>query len=493
MIEQSAISSYLPVWAVLILLLGGVLAFVFNYYSRPWRNAFMIAAVLLSFGMIFAMYPAVNRGTVYQAALDLLPPLGLTFRVDYLSFFMGLLFTFLGIIIVIYTLEYMKNDPGQNRFFPCLMFALGGSLGVVLAGDLFSLFLFFEFMSLMFFVLAIHHQTAEAFAASIKFLYVAIASGVSFFIAAVIVYRVTGTFVFEAGGMIDEATPALAVAFLGFLFAFGAKAAMFPLHFWMPDVYAHAPTPASFVSSAIMLKTGAYGLIRVFYSIFGISFLDTTGWNAVLLALASITILFGSMVAITQDDLFRRLAYSGIAQVGYILLGIAMLTEMAFIGNVYHIFAHAFMKGCLFLCAGAILMKTGKRKISEMGGLGLKMPITMLCFTFPALTSVGIPPMNIFVSKWHLSLGALAIGQPLYVVILLVSSILNAAYYLPIVFKAFFGVEGEGKLAFRWNEVPWMMIVPIAVLALGCVVFTLPSQNWPLHLVKAVAGQIVVN
>ena len=240
-----------------------------------------------------------------------------------------------------------------------------------------------------------------------------------------------------------------------------------------------------------MIKVGAYGLIRVFYQVYGFTLLREAGWEKIPLILAVITILLGSAMALVQDDIKRRLAYSSIAQIGYILLGISLLSERAFTGAIYHIFTHAFMKGCLFLIAGAIIVRTGERKISHMGGIGLKMPLTMIAFTLCALSMVGIPPFNGFISKWELSLGALAIGQPLFVALLIASSLLNAAYYFPIITAAFFGKPKEAReevaatasesVSGKSNsgtgnsltEAPLTMLIPIGILGIGCLAFVL--------------------
>lgn len=467
--------------------------------GKNLRYLFILIGTIIPFALSAYIYPLIKEGYVLVSRLDVLPPLGLTFRVDVLAQYMVLLFTFFGLVILLYSIGYMKEDLYPKRFFGFLLFVYGGSLGVALAGDLFSLFLFFEFMSIMFFVLVVHELTPQAVAAGIKFLFVTIFAGVSLFLGVVIVFRETGTLALDSHGLINNVTPLSLLAFIGFVIAFGTKAAMFPLHFWMPDAYTHAPLPAATISSAIMLKTGVYGLIRVFYNIFGVEFLEMVNWDNFLLVIASFTIIFGSTIALAQDDLIRRLAYSGIAQVGYIILGIVILTPSALIGAVFHITAHAFMKGCMFLCAGSIIKATGNRSIRRMKGIGYQLPVTMLAFTLAAITSVGMPPFNIFVTKWHLSLGALEINQPVLIVILLISSMLNAAYYLPIAYYAFLGQEdlshgehGQHREFNRSNlrEPGPIMLVPIVILALGCLIFGLPAQNWPLEMVRAVAAML---
>ena len=515
---QETINSLIPVYIILIPLLAGVVVFLSGVrfgksLSREYeglvepeeeitppggnllRVIVLVGATLLTLILSLSLYPAINAGLVVVSRIDILPPLGLFLRVDILSFYMVLLFSFFGFILVIYSLGYMKGDTMPQRFFGFYMLVLAGSLGVALGGDLFSFFLFFEFMSIMYFVMVVHKPTPEAVNAGMKFLFMTILAGVSLFLAIVIVFRETGSLALDGSGLFTGVTAYSLIAFIAFMVAFGTKTALFPLHIWMPDTYTHAPLPAAVLSSAIMLKTGAYGIIRVFYNVFGLEFMQTVQWENVLIGVALFTIVFGSAIAIAQDDIIRRLAYSGVAQLGYIVLGVCFLTANGLIGSTFHIMAHAFMKGCLFLCAGSIILQTGNRSIRLMKGIGYKLPITMLAFAIAAITAVGMPPFNIFVTKWHLSIGALEIGQPFIIVILLVSSMLNAAYYLPIAYHAFLGTEGEEKgshghhrefklSAFR--EPAASMLVPIVVLAVGCAVFGFFAQNWPLEIVRSV-------
>ncbi|MEW5784695.1 MAG: proton-conducting transporter membrane subunit [Bacillota bacterium] len=487
--------SVLPLVMVLVPLVCGVAVLLAGLFSEKAARIFYIAAAVGPALLTPPVLRAVLGGkTLFLQFATVLPPAGLSFRVDYLSLFMSLLFCIYAVILFVYTLEYKKDRPDRIRFWGCMALTLAGCLGVVLAGDLFTLFLFFEFMSVTFFILIGQQQSPAAGAAALKFLFMTIIAGVSLFLALVLTYQQTGSVAFGQGGLFAPGTVPTLTAFCGFMVAFGIKSAMFPLHLWMPDAYTAAPIPAAALSSGMLLKTGVYGIIRVFYDIYGLEMLQGLRWNYVILGLACITILYGSLNAVAQDDLHRRLAYSGIAQIGYILLGISLLTENAFTGNIYHIFAHAFMKGCLFLCAGAILLGTGKRKVSELSGVGLQMPVTMLAFTIASLTAVGLPPLNVFVTKWFLGQGALDIGQPLLIVLLLLSSILNAAYYLPIVITAFLGDKAlaQHKISrrVRIKEASPALLVPIILLMLGCVIFTVGPHNWPLELAQLVAHSI---
>lgn len=486
------IISTIPVWAVITPIIAACTIYILSYssYLSKTRDYLVITGTFIPLLFVAIMYPAVAAGNIYLKHCGILPPVGLAWRIDRLGIYMGLLFSFFALVIAVYMPGYFRGRENTTRFFIFFLLAFAGCLGVVFSGNMFTLFLFFEFMSLMFFVLIIHDVTTQAYAAGMKFFFVTIIAGVSLFWAISITYRVAGNLDFGQGGLVDLDSPLLFTAFICYLVGFGIKAALVPLHLWMPDAYAACPIPAAALSSMVMLKTGAYGLIRVFYDLFGLDFMRGSGWQHIILVLAAFSIIYGSMCALVQDDLIRRLAYSGVAQVSYIILGLAMLSENALTGLLYHIMAHAFMKGCLFLCAGAIIMQTGKRKISELGGIGLQMPLVMIAFTVAGISAAGIPPFNVFVSKWYLSLGALDIQQPLLIILLLVSSIMNAAYYLPISIAAFFGTREYATPApavHAVKKIGPLVTVPIIILALGAFIFTLAPQNWPLNLAKTIA------
>ncbi|MEW5784694.1 MAG: proton-conducting transporter membrane subunit [Bacillota bacterium] len=503
--------SSLPAWAALFPILGGLaLYFITHYWNRRYREPLAIVIAVSQLVMVSLMYPAIRDGHVLQAGYRLFElPLSITFRVDGLGFFMALLASFLWLLAIIYSPRYLAHSHAHDRYYAFLLLAQGGCVGVMVAGDLLGLFVFFEFMAISTYVLIAHEEDAYSLFAGAKYLYMTVAGGLGIFFGLVVTYFLAGSLSFgQPGGLITQPSNLALYAFIGFLIGFGIKAGMFPLHVWLPDAHPAAPAPASALLSGIMIKTGAYGLIRVFHDIYSPRVFQEVHWETIVLILASVTILLGSALAITQDSLKRRLAYSSIAQIGYILLGIAMLNERAMVGAIYHIFTHAFMKGCLFLCAGAIIVKTGKKNISEMGGIGFKMPLTMICFTLASLSMVGIPPFNGFISKWQLSLAALESGREIFVALLIVSSLLNAVYYFPIIIAAFFnrkpetaehghaadsaaahGNEPVPKLSLA-GEAPLGMLLPTAILAAGCFLFALTPVNWPLEMIKIAAAAL---
>jgi multicomponent Na+:H+ antiporter subunit D len=485
--QSEYLISSLPVFIILAPILGAACTMLADRYRPALRSAAILSGVLVPLLLVVYMFNLLKDNTILYLNLNVLPPAGMEFRVDALALYMVLLFAFFALVITVYTLGYYRDKAEGKPFFYFLLLAIGGCFGVVLSGNMFTFFLFFEFMSLMFFPMVAYKSTPEAYAAGLKFFFMTIIAGVAMFWAIVITIIYAGSTSFGAGGLFESSSPFILSAFIGYLIALGIKSAVIPLHFWMPDAYASAPTPTAMISSAMMLKTGVLGLIRVIHEIYGLSFIQEIGWNYILLVLALVGMLYGSVCAFAQDDLNRRLAYSGVAQIGYILLGIALLNELAFVGAVYHIMAHAFMKGCLFLCAGVIYVNTGKTKISEMRGIGLQMPITMLAFTIAAVSAVGIPPLNLFVSKWHLGLGAFEVGMPWIILILITSSLLNAAYYFPISINAFLGCRELKNIERKRLRLQPLRIIPVIILALGAFIFTITPFNWPLDLARNVA------
>lgn len=485
--------NYLPLLATLTPILATIPLFFIQRHSAKARDIFaqlVTGATVVLVAMIFPYIRA--HGTIGLSFPKILPPFGISFEVDILGFILALIAAVVWFLATVFAKVYMDHEGGGNRFYPFLLLSLGGCLGVFLTGDFFSLFVFFELMSLASYVLVIHEESAAAMAAGYKYLILTLIGGLALFFGIVIAFEVAGNVSFASGFHFVEANRLAFIAFLAFLVGFGMKMGIFPMHVWLPDAHPVAPSPASALLSGVMLKTGAYGLIRVVYNVYGPELIKAAGWDTILLVLASITIFLGSAVAIAQTDIKRRLAYSSIGQMGYVLLGLALLTENGLVGTIFHIFSHALMKSTLFLAAGAIIYKTGKRKISDLGGIGYQMPITLICFTMASLAMIGIPPLNGFISKLVLSMGALDAGKPAFVFLLILSSLMNGIYYLPIIISAFFGVDKEKRL---WEqpfaELKPSMWIPIVLLAVGCLVFGLLPINAPLAWAESAAALLL--
>jgi len=476
---------------IIIVLFPIIMAPVIMYSNRisdKLRNGLSVLTAAFTFVLTMTLYPFIKNGGVVQHSLfEIIPNLEISIRLDLLSFSLASLASFVWLLATPYSLAYMSKEHACGRYYPVLIFTLGSCQGIFFAGDLFSLFVFFELMSIIAYILVIHEQTEEALKAGYKYLVMTIIGGLALFFGMIIIFELGGTVSLGVGPIIQEESVLGLVAFICFLIGFGMKAGMFPLHVWLPDAHPVAPSPASALLSGIMLKTGAYGLIRVVFFVYSFQLLHAFDWDDILAVLAVITILLGSAVALTQTDIKRRLAYSSISQMGYVLLGLSIFNTNAITGAIFHIFSHAFMKSALFLAAGSIIWKTGKRNIADLRGIGHQMPITMGCFALAALSMIGIPPLSGFLSKWTLALGALDVGMPGFVLVLLISSLLNALYYLPIIIPAFFELPGELTIKhhgdvhheprIKIEEAAPLMLLAIVLLASCTLFFGLTPNN----------------
>lgn len=364
---------------------------------------------------------------------------------------------FAGIMGIVWTLagffsfEYMKHEEHNKRYFGTYIIVLGVLMGLCFAGNLVTYYAFYEFMTIGSFAMVLHNQSREAIMAALKYLFYSFAGAymVLFGLYFVHQYATDPAMTFTAEGIIDAATlsggnslpTVLLVSMLLMILGFSVKAGMFPMHGWLPTAHPVAPAPASAVLSGIIVKGGVLGIIRVIYFVFGPQNFSGTYVQTTVLILSLITVFMGSMLAYREKVLKKRLAYSTVSQVSYILFGIFMINDTSMQGSLLHVVAHALIKSTLFLCAGAIIYITGCTKVSQLRGIGKKMPVMLWCFTFVSLGLIGIPPMGGFVSKWYLCMGALSVKMPVFSilgpVILLVSALLTAGYLLPITINGF--------------------------------------------------------
>ncbi len=378
------------------------------------------------------------------------------FRVDLLGRLFAAAVTVVWVMAGIFAFEYMKHEEANSRYFGFYLIVYGVLTGLDFSGNLITFYLFYECMTLLSLPLVFHTRTREAVMAGLKYLFYSLAGAYMVLFGLYFVNRYANTLTFTPGGVMDltlvEGREGLLLlaAFL-MLLGFGVKAGLFPMHGWLPTAHPAAPAPASAALSGIIVKAGVLGIIRVCYYIFGISFLQGTWVQTALLTLSLITIFMGSMLAYLEKGLKKRLAYSTVSQVSYILFGLALFVPEAFTGAVLHVMFHAVIKCGLFLCAGAVIFHTGKTRVEELGGIGKRMPVTLWCFTLLSLALVGIPPASGFVSKWYLAQGALASGTGVFAwlgpVVLLLSALLTAGYLFPITMKGFYPgkSEEEGK------------------------------------------------
>ncbi|HCL31822.1 MAG TPA: cation:proton antiporter [Candidatus Latescibacteria bacterium] len=470
------LSLLLPVVACPIIALVG---------TRPnVRDTVSFIAGLLTFGTVLTLLPYVQSGVYPELSLfDVLPGVSLAFKVEPLGMLFGLVASGLWIVTGLYGVGYMRghHEVDQTRFFFFFAFAITAALGVAFAGNLLTLFIFYEVLTLSTYPLVTHARTPEALRGGRIYLGILLSTSVAFLLLAVLwTYFAAGTLDFTPGGILAGKvdTPALYVL-LG-LFAFGTgKAALMPFHRWLPAAMV-APTPVSALLHAVaVVKAGVFTVLKVLIYIFGIDLLHDTGASVWLMYVAGGTVLIASLVAMTKDNLKARLAYSTVSQLAYIVLGAALATPLAVIGGGMHIVMHAFGKITLFFCAGAINVALHKTEVSDMRGIGRQMPFTMFAFLIGTLSVIGLPPMGGAWSKWYLFLGALKAEQMVFVVVLMVSSLLNIAYLLPIPIRAFFqsaepaaagaDVTETDHHDGGMHEAPFLCVAPLMFTALGCI------------------------
>ena len=464
--------SVTPLLAVLSPALGAVLIAWTGQRRANLRELWSIAAGIVMFALVASMIPAVLAGRAPECVLfRILPGIELAFRVDAFGLLFAAGASLLWILTSIYSIGYMRSlqEHAQTRYFSCFALALSATLGVAFAQNLFTLFLFYECLTLVTYPLVAHKETAEARAGARKYVIYLLGAAKVLLVAAIILtYNLAGTLEFRSGGIIPAAQltqhpSLLLVVFAFFLYGF-AKNALMPLHSWLPAAMV-APTPVSALLHAVaVVKTGVFSTLRVFFFVFGLNAMRQLGADRLALAAAAVTMIVGSLLALGQNNLKARLAFSTVSQLSYIILGAALLNPMGVLGGVAHITNHAVSKITLFFCAGSIYVSTHKTEISQMSGLASRMPWTMAAFALSSLSIVGIPLTSGFVSKWYLALGAVDRHSLTLLAVLLVSSLLAAAYLGQILYKAYFELEKEPAIPGEVREVPWI-VAPLAITA----------------------------
>jgi len=455
---------------------------IYLFRKRPnLRESCTLIAALAQFAMVVTLAPAVLRGEMIQdRIISMGPGIEIALRVDAFGLIFAITSSFLWILVSIYSIGYMRalKEHAQTRYYFMFALAIFAAVSIAFSANLITFYIFYEVLTLSTYWLVAHHEDQEAFAATRKYLAYLLISGWFLFAAVVMTYALSGTTAFAAGGILGKTGASKGTLVLLFaLFALGSmKAAWMPLHSWLPSAMV-APTPVSSLLHAVaVVKAGVFGFVRIVCYIFGVDLMKILGLGVVLGAVASFTMIAGSFLAIGEDNLKRRLAYSTISQLSYILFGAALLSPYGVKGAMVHIPFHGFMKITLFLCAGTVMVASGKKQISQMAGIGRQMPITMTAFTIGAVGMCGAPPVAGFISKWFLCLGTLEAGAYVFLAVLLISSLLDVIYFFPIVRTAFFsGSQSQDAKATqnleRARPLYLFMVVPLAVTALFSIVF----------------------
>jgi multicomponent Na+:H+ antiporter subunit D len=466
------IESAKPLIPILIVLITTILISLTK--KRPnLREFWSVAGSVLTFVAVASMVPYIWCGQKIVYTLSTIAPgISLSFRVDGLSLVFGIISSFLWIFATFYNIGYMRtlDEHAQTRYYTCFAIAILGAQGVAFSGSLFSLYLFYEIITIFTYPLVAHHQDEDGYAGAKKYIVYLMGTSKGLLLPAVILtYVLTGTLDFAddvVSGIFTGNLDKLWVSVTYWLFIFGfAKAAIMPLHNWLPSAMV-APTPVSALLHAVaVVKAGVFCISRVMLSVFGVELLQVSNLGILTAYIVSFTILVASVIALTKDDLKARLAYSTVSQLSYVVLGIALLDVSGITGGIIHIANHGFSKITLFFCAGAIYVATHKKKISDMAGIGYSMPFTMGAFAVASLSMIGVPPVAGFVSKWYLLNGAMEISNMPILIILMVSTILNAGYFAPITIKAFFQGKKPGWSRADIKEAPASMVIPIVLAA----------------------------
>lgn len=495
---METLTSIKPALAILVSLLGAV--FIIASKERPnIRESFSIGAGIITFLLVISMAPVIFSGQqIEYTLLTFLPGVDLKLRVDALGILFATIASFLWVVTTFYSIGYMRSlqEHAQTRYYTCFAVSVASAIGIAFSANLVTLFLFYEILSMVTYPLVAHKETEEAFSGARKYIVYLLGTSKTFLLSAILLtYVVADTLEFAPHGLfpagVVDTQPGLLIVIYILFIAGLAKAGIMPFHSWLPAAMV-APTPVSALLHAVaVVNTGVFCILRVIFHVFGTEAMAQLNLGVTTAFFVSFTILMASVYALTRDNLKARLAYSTISQLSYMVLGAALLTPSSMVGGIVHIANHAFAKITLFFCAGSIYVASHKTNISEMHGIGRKMPLTMAAFFIASLSMIGVPPVSGFISKWYLAVGSIEAQQIPILFVLLASTVLNAAYFLPVVYYAFFGIPQEDTLhhgkgdEHDIKEAPYFVVVPLLLTAAASILFGL-FPNYFLGLAKEV-------
>ncbi len=478
--------SKLPFYCVIIPLIASFCMPVFARWKKEVCAPLATLATAAVFILTLIIGYHVSQGQVLSYAVSGWdPPWGIEMMVDSLSAIMMMLISGVSLFILIFSFAAIKYELERivtGWYYTAFLLCLSGMVGLVVSNDIFNMYVLIEIAGISACALVAAKGTRLSTEAALKYLLLAtIGSGFILF-GIGFIYMITGHlnvhYVAAELSVIKDQYPILIWTTLSFfVVGFGVKAALFPLHLWLPDAHSSAPSPSSAILSSLVVKVYIIAFVRVLLIAFGLEIFHETFIRHLIIVLAVMAMLGGSFFAFVQIELKRRLAYSTVAQVGYIFLGIGLGTPWGLAAGMLHILVHAFMKTCLFLCAGAIAYQTGRKQVNEFAGMGYLMPITMGAFTVAAFSMVGIPLFGGFISKYGLALGSLEADLPILILVIVLSGLLNATYYFPIVGQAYFSQDEHGSgdhddssgSKFKRDQIPLSMLIPIVFMALGII------------------------
>lgn len=467
--------SIVPLLAILTSL-AAVPLILFSSKKPNLREGWTILAGVVKFGLVLSLLPGAIAGKSVELHLFYLAPdMPFALNADPLGVFFAVIASGLWIFTSFYSIGYMRGagEKKQTRYFASFAVCLSATIGIAFSANLLTFIVFYEMLTLATYPLVIHKETKKAINAGRKYLSYTLTAGLLLIAAAGLTYYYTGSIDFNPEGIFGNANiphTAMLITFILFLGGVGVKAGIMPLHSWLPSAMA-APTPVSALLHAVaVVKSGVFAVIRVTGFVFGTDVMASYGLNDILIVLAGATIILASLLAFAQDNLKRRLAYSTVGHLSYIVLGVALMTPLGMQGGIMHIAAHATMKITLFFCAGAIYVNLHRENISQLNGIAKVMPWTMAAFTIGSMGLAGVPPLNGFVSKWFLAMGSLQGDMILPLIVLIVSGLLNVGYFFPIIQRAYFR-KGEGLE--KYGEASPFMVIPLFTTAVLSILFGL--------------------
>lgn len=489
--------SWLPVMIPIISLVASVLIFGLRDQNRMVRLIVGLTAALLKIVGVGVLMLGISEGVIQEIRFPVYMGFDLIFRADALSLLFVGLASVLWLVTTVYAHGYLAGSANQSRFFGFFGLCVSATTAIALAGNLLTFVVCYEILTLATYPLVAHKGTAEALSAARVYLMYTLLGGALVLGAMVCLSALSGAMDFSAHGFSSDLVVrhpwVLRIIFFILIAGFGVKAALFPLHGWLPRAMV-APAPVSALLHAVaVVKAGAFGIVRVVLDIYGLENCRNLGVLPWLVGAAAVTILYGSLKALSEDDFKRRLAFSTVSQVSYIILGVALASPMAIIGGLVHLVHQGVMKITMFFCAGNLAHRANITRVSQMFGVGRSMPWTMGAFTVAAFGMIGVPPLAGFISKWYLGIGALQSGHVGMLVVLLLSSVLNAGYFLPIIYRAWFEQNSQESVASveGINSHGWSLVIPPLVTAFMAITMGVFAGGWfsPLHWVKQIVLQ----
>ncbi|OKY78108.1 MAG: Multisubunit Na+/H+ antiporter MnhD subunit [Candidatus Methanohalarchaeum thermophilum] len=484
-----------PILPIIIGLITSILILAIGKRHKDIREAISLISAILMVSVIITMLPQVYQGTKYvYHTPELISNVSVSFMVDQFSIFFSLLSSSLWFFTTIYSIGYMRGleEHSQTRYYSFFAICIASTVGIAHSSNLFSLFIFYELLTIATYPLVIHDETQESIRAGKKYLAYTLTGGILVLFGLIWTYVISGSLAFTEGGLLNSQIASfndLRILFTVFILGFGVKSAIMPLHGWLPTAMI-APTPVSALLHCVaVVKSGCFGIVRVVLDVFGPGLVRDLGLSYPLAFVASVTIIVSMIIAYKKDHLKAKLAYSTINELSYIVLGVAFCTQIGIAGGIVHIFNHAHMKIGMFFFAGAIFVQAGKEYTSDLDGIGKRMPISTLVFTIGALSLAGTPPLVGFISKWYLISGSIEAEMVIYSAVLIISALLNVVVFWPIIYRSFFKEPEVKKMSIPSKS----LLIPMLYSAVITIIFGIFAQKqfFPLKLAFEIAKKAV--